>query len=348
MNARPVFLKWSLALFVVLLPILAYSIWDLVEATRLQSRVQLVTQPAQASRNGDVAIAERYYRAAAALASYGDTESVEELEARNRNWKAIHDGEWTPEVVAAARRRVDRNREALDFVDRASTLPFAGFGYVRYPGNAGRFMQLGLLCEQRAMVRAADGDGDGAVASVYSEARLGRAMEDAFDTPTSWVFLPRFANLQRVLERAKPSASSRESLSASLAELDRDDRMKQQLVRFRIAMLNQVGMSRPPSLMPEALLTHLKVRSLDTFTRLITASEQPWPTRIAAAIAVGEWPLPTVWAFTGVGRKLLENYTQMIADQTQRVRCARLTVDGRLNLIDPFTGKRLEMLNCHL
>src|SRR4051812_22166035 len=115
MNARPVFLKWSLAVFVVLLPFLAYSIWDVIEATRLRSRVQAISRPRQPSATGEAALAERYYHAAAALVSYDDGPEAS-IEARNGMWKAVGGkADWTPRAMAAAKRRLDLNREALEF-----------------------------------------------------------------------------------------------------------------------------------------------------------------------------------------------------------------------------------------
>jgi hypothetical protein len=348
MTARPVFVKWSLAVFVILLPFLGYSIWDLVEATRLQSRVQSGIQPAHQFPRGQAAAADRYYNAAAALASY---ELTGTKEVWNRIGKAMREGvELTPEMMSAARRRLDLNRDALEFVDRAAALPFGESGYVRYTGRAGQLMLLSLLCELRAMVRAMDGDANGAVASLNSEARLGRAMRDARDSPLSFASGPAFNNLTTVLKLAKPSASSLEPLAAGLADLDHDG-MKEELTRFRVAVLNDFSGWRPPSLMPEALGTHLTVRSIDKFTELIAASERPWPARIDALRAVGEWPVPVLpWGLLPQSnrRRLLEAYVHGSATYVRRVRCARLTVDGRVNLIDPFTGRRLEMLDCHL
>jgi hypothetical protein len=106
--------------------------------------------------------------------------------------------------------------------------------------------------------------------------------------------------------------------------------------------------TRPSSLQPGALMTHLAVRSLDAFAAIVAATEQPWTRRVAAVKAVGVWPQPTFFAFGSRGQKMLNDYTDAIAEQMKRIRCARLAIDGALNLIDPFTGRRLEMLNCRL
>jgi hypothetical protein len=350
MNARPTFLKWSLAVFVVLLPFLAYSIWDLVEAARLRSRVRAIVASglpiagAYRPSVGEATSAEQYYRAAAALVSFAQADPSVSTELRNRTFKAIQtDGDWTADVVATARRRVDQNREALSFVDRASALPFAGLtsGAV---GPLGQLLQLSQLCELRAMVLAAEGNADGAVDSLHSEVRLARVMDTEVQP---WGLLyPAFRTLMPVLQRTKPSPSSLERLSESLAELDRDDRMKQRFIRFRAEMLNQVSTSRPPSLQPGAFVTHLTVRALDVFSELIAASEQPWKTRVAAAIAVGKWPQPNIFALTSSGPKMLVVYVRATAEETKRVRCARLRVDDRLDLVDPFSGHRLEIGSC--
>ena len=105
-------------------------------------------------------------------------------------------------------------------------------------------------------------------------------------------------------------------------------------------------MSRPPSLQPGAFVAHLTVRSLDAFARIIAAADQPWTTRVSAINAVGIWPQPNVFALGDRGPKLLADYTRMIADQMKRIRCARLSLDRQLDLVDPFSGQRLDVSSC--
>lgn len=352
MNARPAFLKLSLAVFIVLLPFLVYQIWDVVEAARLRSRVEAVKASGAPvvlylPALGGAELAARYYQAAAALLS-NDSYTALSIEERNRTWKALRSGgDWTLDVIAIARLRVEQNREALDFVDRAAALPFAGFRPgTSYSYRTGELMQLAEVCEFRAAVLAADGEGDAAAASLYSEARLMRALDSGSSLPSISI-APAFANLEAVLARAKPSPASLNRLSGGLEGLDRDDRMKASFIRFRASMLNDLVMSRPPSSQPSPFWAHLTVRALDAFARIIAAADEPWTTRVSAMTAVGVWPEPNIFTLGSRGSQMLTQYTRAIAGQVKRIRCARLSIDGQLTLADPFSGKRLEASQCH-
>ena len=129
---RPRFLKWSVVVFVVLLPFLAYVVWDYVETKRLQARYRAIERSGAPTTGlpyhrptGQAAEAERYYRAAAALVTEFGADVP--IETNNRIRNAMRGGRWTPDLVNVVRARVERNREALAFVDRAATLPFEGF-----------------------------------------------------------------------------------------------------------------------------------------------------------------------------------------------------------------------------
>jgi hypothetical protein len=151
------------------------------------------------------------------------------------------------------------------------------------------------------------------------------------------------------LERTRPSEPALGRLARGLGEIDRDDRLTVEFIRLRTVMLADVLTSRPPSLQPAPFMAHLTVRSMDATDALIAAAGQPWTTRLSAMNAVGIWPQPNLFALGGRGRMMLENYTRAAAEQIRRIRCARLLVaGGRLDLVDPFSGNRLEMLNCHL
>jgi len=64
--------------------------------------------------------------------------------------------------------------------------------------------------------------------------------------------------------------------------------------------------------------------------------------------AVDLWPIGFALRNTG-SSVALRNYTRSVAQQVRRIRCARLIVSTTpLTLIDPFTGKPLEVASCHL
>ena len=90
------------------------------------------------------------------------------------------------------------------------------------------------------------------------------------------------------------------------------------------------------------------MRQLDAFAELVAAAEAPWPQRIEAVDVVGRWPsgLASGNAAESFG---LRKYTKSIAEQVRRIRCARLIASPKpLVLVDPFTGKPLEIGSCRL
>jgi hypothetical protein len=356
--------RWSVIVFIVLLPLLAYSAWDAVEAARVRSRVDALRHSGAPTSlpyilpSGPAEDAERYYRASAALVHPSDPTVAVDVDRRMS--RGLRAGEWTPEVIATARQRIELNREALDYADRAAALPFIGFR----PGTSYNFRVADLsvvarLCEVRAAVLASEANGDGAVASFQTEARLARALDDAANstppfgaaelTAPAVAPLPSFTGLSFVMGRTRPSAGLRTALGANLAELDRDERMREAFLRARTMMLDTLFVSRPPSSQPRALTALLTVRALDGFSAILAASEKPWPDRIAAVDAVGIWPQPNLFALGERSAQRLRDLSHAVADQVKRLRCARLLVSGTpMDVIDPFSGRRLEADACHL
>ena len=257
------------------------------------------------------------------------------------SWRA---GRWTPDQIEVLRAILSRNREALGLLDRASSLPFVGFlGGTSYNYRVGDLMRLARLCEFRAAVASFDGDGDAALASFYADARLVRAI-DLTPLAIGSVAVPLFSGFGAAIERTAPSAAAREPLARALADIDRDDRHAQALLRYRSSILSD-GVSSQFYRGP--LMTHFLVTALDVSSTLLTAARQPWPARIEAMNAVGAWPLVGFASRSEGGKAVLRNYTRSIADQIRRIRCARLIVSpSPVNLIDPLTGQRLEGSAC--
>src|SRR5262245_61593603 len=127
------FPMWARVVFVLLLPVVAYNIWEYVEGRRLEARLNAVEQRGEPTSvaylylpqraPADAAQADRLYRAASALATDLRGQSIE---ARNRLSQAWREGRWSSEAIALARAVVGENREALDLADRAAGLPFQG------------------------------------------------------------------------------------------------------------------------------------------------------------------------------------------------------------------------------
>ena len=353
---------WSRVVLGVLLPILAYNIWDYVESRRLESRLTAIrergepTTPPYARPTREAAQAERFYRAASALVTYSEARPIV---TGNQMRKAWLEGQWTPETLKAASVEVAENREALDFVDRAANLPFGGFlSGTSYNFQTGNLIRLGRLCELRAAVAASEGKGDAVLAAFFSLARLMRVFDMGLPLGA---LAPRFSGLSAAMAGITASAAAREEAARAFADIDLDDRLHRSLLQYRTAVLaNPLAYFGSPFVAtstrvgaPGPLSSHVLVQVLDDFDRLLAASTEPWPQRIDAVKAIGAWPAwPTVF-MSAADRdrvpKILAEFTTRTTEQVRNIRCARLFVSPTpLDLIDPFTGRRLEMLNCHL
>ena len=293
MNSRiPV---WSRVVFAVLLPFVAYAVWDYVESRRLQSRLEAIQQSGQplAPQPGhlpaEMLQAERFYRAAAALVNLpsGADRPIAET---NRVLVAWRTSRWTPDAVALARSDVDANKEALQFVDRAADLPFRSFAPgTSYNYQTSDLIRLSRLLEYRSAIALDDHKPEAALASLYAEARLVRALEAV---PTAvGVALARFRGLSAAVT-ASPRSGARASLARAFADLDRDDRLKQVLIAGR-AMLLRGGVPAfvgPSQRTANPFAAHILTSQLDAFADLIAAADAPWPQRIDRRNAVDRWP----------------------------------------------------------
>jgi hypothetical protein len=327
---RPGFLKWSSAIFIMLLPFVVHAVWDYAEARRLNARLDAIVRKGEPITTYDLtqpvsepSDAERFYLAASALAEGRSlTNSSQDWHRLNTARKT---GNWTPDLVARLRAALEDAHDALEFTDRAARLPFTGFSrsttFLKYP--TGRMIGLAAYCEFRAVVRALDGDSDGALESLYSEARLARAMP-------SW-FLPGFSTLPFVMQRTRPSAEQRARLAAALADLDRPDRLKQRFLEVRTELIPDASFQplfpHWYQIVERPWRTHVLNAGLDRMAALIVAADKAEAERAAAVKAILAEPFPggprgSQSGFSGMA--------EMEARQTARLRCARRLVAGEV------------------
>src|SRR6266508_3950948 len=110
----------------------AHAYWDFFESRRLRTRLEAVAASGAPTRlatttrlTGASADADRFYRAASVLA--GGFHSSASPQADYQLQQALRNGQWTPELTAVLRARLEEQRDALALVDRAAPLPFDGF-----------------------------------------------------------------------------------------------------------------------------------------------------------------------------------------------------------------------------
>jgi hypothetical protein len=342
--------NWSRIAFFVLLPFALYVLWDYVETRRIASRLDAIERRKEPlviqgpTPTGQAREAERLYRAAAALVvSPGELPVIE----RNQLPAGANDDRWTPQTLALVRAYVDANREALELVDRAAGLPFIGF----LPGTSYNYLVSDLVTlrrvlERRAALATHDGKGDAALSSFYSEARLAKAIDSTRNSERLLITpIPLFSGLSAAVAAAPPGSRVREALAGAFADLDREDRLRTSLLVSRASMFTMASLG-PRRHAANPLLAHMMVSQFDTYDQLLTAAEKPWPQRIEAVNAVDKWPDLILFRSSG---RVLREFTKTVVDQVRRIRCARLIVSTTpIDLVDPLTGTRLEMLNCHL
>jgi hypothetical protein len=164
--------------------------------------------------------------------------------------------------------------------------------------------------------------------------------------------MPKFSGLSAAIAGAD-RGPQRELLARAFADLDRDDRLQRTLVAGRAYLLSSasplspgLGSGRHPA---NPIVAHFAIRQLDAFASLIAAADSaPWPRRLDAVNAVDLWPFG--FAMKNVGSSnVLRNFTLEMARRVKEIRCARLIVSLKpLDLIDPFSGTRLELSTCHV
>jgi hypothetical protein len=322
---RPAFARWSIVAFVLLLPFVAYSVWDYVEARRLRTRLDAIVARGEPIGRGLVlpkgpaADADRYYRAASALA--GDyTADIPPVLAHDIQM-AEAGGQWTSALVAAMRAIVHEHEDALALIDRAAPLPFEGFRTGLQSGSLGGLMGAQRLCEFRTRVLALGGDGEGAAQSMWSDIRLMR---------TTMFAARRLSVVTLLLDRGHPSSAARAKLATALADLDHADAFRRQLIEQRTFMIER---RQNVGGFFGTLVIHQLNSALDTYAQLIEAAGRPEAERHAAIMAVGRLPmsaLPLDLASAERSRALLESILAGTERKVEMIHCARRQLQGEV------------------
>jgi hypothetical protein len=226
---------------------------------------------------GAAADADRYYRAAAALATYVPGEfQPSDL------YQALARGDPPPDVVGRARQTLNDRSEALRLLDRATDLRFEGFQPgTSYNYRTAQLLDLARLAGMRALLQALDGDGDAASRSLYAAARLHSIVEPFGDPPSpGW---PEFtADVGYVLSRVRVPTLGLLSIAGALSDADHEKRLDQQLIRWRATLLDSAfpppettsGVPWSPLLRPWAL--HRLTAQVDATTEAVGRPGEAW------------------------------------------------------------------------
>jgi hypothetical protein len=322
---RPWFRMWSTVIFVVLLPFVVHAVWDYVESRRLAGLLAEIARRGEPvyqrfdRPEGQAAEAERDYRAAAALASAFRTDTQAGLGGAAAAARA---DSWPAGLAADLRRALHDHEETLALADRAAELPFTGFAPgTAYSYRAANLMDVQQLSGYRAMARALDGDAQGAVDSLYTEARVGRALEGfAFSRSL------KASDIVQVLERTRPSTAALARLQTALSDTDNDQELSRWFVGLRVDLLRDWRDRGDawPQVIAQPWNMHVLNRQLETFSSLMEAAREPWPQRIDHVIAVGT--LPGAVTPHVEPRAALEGFVLAATSRVAGFRCVRVVV----------------------
>ena len=366
----PRIVRWAFICLAIGVAVAAYIIWGFIEASRLQSAIDEIGErgePTSAAvipqMTGGAAQADRYYRAAAVLAENFAWERGTPLGARII--QARHDGVWPADLVADIKTLVERRSEALAFADKAAELPFDSARSTRIGASLGGLFEVQTVLGLRAVVRALDGDGEGAAASLFSRIQAMRPRGAA-----GFVSSRSADDVQTVFERVRPSSRALAPLAEAVSDVDDDNAFRQGLLESRAlqldrsqAILGRTGgwvdwVARPWTV-------HWLNRQLRTHEALVAAASLPWPEKIERYIEVGARPEADPWMSRGnAGSFGLANEIWYSGEELAVFRCMRTAIaieryrrDHGEEVppalaalvpnylpavpVDPFTGRRL-------
>jgi hypothetical protein len=332
-RVRPAFMRGSAIAVALLLPILVHSVWGYIETRRLDRAIQSIQakgEPVQLRSEvplGDASTAARFYRAAAALASHPSPDQRGRFARIN---DAERTGEWPDDALSQLRVIVGSHEEMLSFVDRAADMPFEDFG----PGTTHSYFAADLinairLSLLRAVVKAYDGDGDGAARSLYSGVRAGRwfSRSGPWYVPYSLWVAPA---VTVTLERSRASDAELERLARALADSDNDDVLRQAFLMMRAGIIREDSISNrwvigsraaPAFVVDKPWQTRQFNRQLAWYAEVLDAVDMPWPARIDAIDRVDYFNLDG--PFT---RERMKKYVENVVSPLAMVRSFRTAV----------------------
>lgn len=354
---RPRFAKWSLVVFILLLPFAIHAAWDYIAARRLKTAIDAIVAKGEPVGLLDVypyqvlsseaAESARYYSAAAALAAYDGARNSNLIYRQAQQVEAeLSRGGLSDQALEVLRDIVADGSDALRLLDHATPLIFEGFlSATDFSYRSSQFQRLERLAAMRTALMIHEGTGDAAADSLYGETRLRRASEQASSSPTFEIarLAPRLpVHLSWVLSRTRPSTRALSKLAQALGALDRDDRTTRYLLHDRARMIDATfgsmlgtryagapprfrggGRRQSVTLLIRPWVAGQLKQQLDIRARAIAVADKPWPERIDAIDAA--LPASEVGRASGLPRVTWTS-AAAIARDTALLRCARMAL----------------------
>jgi hypothetical protein len=272
--------------------IVGYFVWDRVEAHRLASDISAIAargEPVDLSSLDAPLPTPQHVEAAqlyADAAARAREISQRDLSMTRLDVDAVVGKIDVPELEETYR----KDAPALQLLDRATTLPFAGFGdTIDGPDwvNVSGLQALSALSALRSDLLAYRGDGDAAVRSLIAAIGVQRTFVDLFTR--SIVAARQFGSLRILLRHATPSAASLEALQRAFANLPDEDGLARDLMLRRARLIEQqsdrigmTGVSKMAAFAFHPFLTRWVRLQIEQFPEVIAAAREDWPDKVAS------------------------------------------------------------------
>jgi len=334
---RPAFLWLAGLAFLLGLLLAGVAGWDYVETRAFRTMLQEIRAKGEPTTLRDIRprptseeglAADRYFRAAVVLAS----STPDERSLFDRVREAERTGEWPEGLVDSARHHLESHAEALQILDRAAPLMFDGLTTGADRVSAA-FFQLARLAALRTSLQVLTRDEVHAADSLYAELRYRSVVDWAWG-----MFRVPVGDVERVgsvLSAIHPTAAALARLSQALADLDRDDAVKQWFVGQRAVYLDSIWRGIPITEAGFGLRVAFSERvgrlfaersmhkRFEALAVIIAALDQPWPVRSGAIAALYDSPQPAMLMQNRAGDIAMSNE---IVDDLALVRVARVAV----------------------
>ncbi len=305
----------------------AYVAWDRVEAHGLAGDIAAVAQrgePVDLSYR-DTPLPGPQYQEAAQLYAEAAARAAEMVQRDYRLPQIDFDAVSGIAVVPADLEQTFAiDGPALQLLDRATPLPFAGMGEFApdyYYDNGSELQGLSALSALRADILSYRNDPDGAVDAIVSAARVQRTLPGLFYRSMAGSRL--FGSVRILLRHTTPSEAALARLQKAFNDLSDDDGLTRSVRERRAAFIARLA--TPSSSVVEAAarfvlhpyLISLARQQLAQFDVVAAAVQQPWPDKIqslAALVADRDVGLPRQGMFRYLPAYAFRNVAIFSAD----------------------------------
>lgn len=272
--------------------IAAYIGWDRVEAYRVASDIRAIAargEPIDLS-SLDAPLPSEQTREAARLYVEAAARAREITQQDSRVGRTDVDAVVGRVDVPELEAGYKPDAPALQLLDRATALPFAGFGdTIEGPDwmNVQGLQSVSALSALRADLHAYRGRGDAAVQALIAAIGVQRTLPDLFNRYI--VGARQLGSLRILLRHTAPSAVSLEALQRAFAGLPDDDGLERDLMLRRARLIEQVSdgvvlgdrVSSAAVFVFHPFLTRMIRLQLEQFPDVLAAAREPWPDKFA-------------------------------------------------------------------